>query len=59
VEERAGYAEYVCEDCGHPFCFVADERVAERPSIGRTPARAGPSEPSTRTPGTASAASSA
>jgi hypothetical protein len=23
VEERAGYAEYVCEDCGHPFCFVA------------------------------------
>jgi DNA-directed RNA polymerase subunit RPC12/RpoP len=59
VEERAGYAEYVCEDCGHPFCFVADERVAERPSIGRTPACAGPSEPSTRTPGTASAASSA
>ena len=22
VERREGYAEFVCEDCGHPFCFA-------------------------------------
>jgi hypothetical protein len=22
VERRAGYAEYVCRTCGHPFCFA-------------------------------------
>jgi hypothetical protein len=26
LTHRAGYAEYVCEDCGHPFCF-ADQRI--------------------------------
>jgi hypothetical protein len=23
VERRAGYVEYVCRTCGHPFCFAA------------------------------------
>lgn len=22
VTRRRGYAEYVCRDCGHPFCFA-------------------------------------
>ena len=22
VEHRAGFAEYVCTTCGHPFCFA-------------------------------------
>jgi len=26
LTRRAGYAEYVCDDCGHPFCF-ADPRT--------------------------------
>ena len=24
LTRRAGYAEFVCRDCGHPFCFVAE-----------------------------------
>lgn len=28
VARRAGYAEFVCRDCGHPFCF-ADSAAAE------------------------------
>ena len=32
VTRREGYAEYVCEDCGHPFCFVdSTVRTAGRP----------------------------
>jgi DNA-directed RNA polymerase subunit RPC12/RpoP len=23
LTRRCGHAEYVCEDCGHPFCFAA------------------------------------
>ena len=23
VTDRAGYSEYVCTRCGHPFCFVS------------------------------------
>jgi len=22
LSRRAGYAEYVCRNCGHPFCFA-------------------------------------
>ena len=22
LTSRAGYAEYVCRNCGHPFCFA-------------------------------------
>jgi ribosomal protein S27E len=22
LTRRGGYAEYLCEDCGHPFCFA-------------------------------------
>ena len=25
VTTRAGYAEFVCRDCGHPFCFRGEE----------------------------------
>ena len=28
LTRRAGYAEYVCDDCGHPFCF-ADSQAGE------------------------------
>jgi hypothetical protein len=59
VEERTGYAEYVCEDCGHPFCFATGEAVAGGGGSGRiTAAGAGPPQQSTTIPGTASAASS-
>lgn len=25
VERRSGFAEYVCVDCGHPFCFAQSD----------------------------------
>lgn len=30
VARRKGFAEYVCRNCGHPFCF-ADGELAHRP----------------------------
>jgi hypothetical protein len=29
---RAGYAEYVCEDCGHPFCFAVPQQSKVEPT---------------------------
>jgi hypothetical protein len=29
VGERAGFSEYVCRDCGHPFCFAGPQRSLE------------------------------
>jgi DNA-directed RNA polymerase subunit RPC12/RpoP len=28
LSRRAGYAEYLCEDCGHPFCFAEQMDMA-------------------------------
>lgn len=30
VTSRAGYDEFICVNCGHPFCFVAMAREAPR-----------------------------
>ena len=29
VSRRGGYAEYVCRDCGHPFCFAEPASAGE------------------------------
>ena len=42
LTRRGGFAEYVCIDCGHPFCFAyhashegtVDDRAAVRPDHG-------------------------
>jgi hypothetical protein len=26
IARRCGFAEYVCTDCGHPFCFADPSR---------------------------------
>jgi len=33
VTRRRGYAEYVCEDCGHPFCFALGAEGAESATL--------------------------
>lgn len=28
LTQRCGYAEYLCENCGHPFCFAEGSVLA-------------------------------
>jgi hypothetical protein len=34
VASRSGYAEYVCRNCGHPFCFADPTTAGTRHSAG-------------------------
>jgi DNA-directed RNA polymerase subunit RPC12/RpoP len=34
LASRAGFLEYVCRDCGHPFCFAEAGRAGSRDSRG-------------------------
>ena len=33
LTRRAGYAEYVCRNCGHPFCFADPESKGSIDSV--------------------------
>jgi hypothetical protein len=30
VVRRSGFTEYVCRNCGHPFCFVAPRQIQQQ-----------------------------
>jgi len=32
VEQRNGYSEYVCANCGHTFCFTTQRAFSDQPS---------------------------
>ena len=43
VTSRAGFDEFVCVNCGHPFCFARPGRASRVDGLPRTPSAATPS----------------